>query len=75
MLARLVPIDLDPAAFPPGSAARSMLGHVPLLLVNGDDGFELLVPRSYARTAVEELATAMRGVAARAALTPGGEGL
>ena len=32
-----------------------MLRHVALLLIATDDGFELLVPRSYARTAVEEL--------------------
>jgi sarcosine oxidase subunit gamma len=67
VLARLVPLDLDRAVFPRGAAARSLLGHVPLLLVAGD-GFELLVPRSYARTAVRELGEAMRGVAARAAL-------
>ena len=62
VLARLVPLDLEPAAFPPGTAARSLLRHVPLLLIARDEGgFELLVPRSYARTAVEELAGAMRG--------------
>lgn len=68
VLARLVPLDLDRAAFPPGAVARSRLRHVPLVLVAGDPGFELLVPRSYAGTAVAELAAAMRAVAARAAL-------
>jgi sarcosine oxidase subunit gamma len=67
VLARLVPLDLDPAAFTPGAAARSLLRHVPLLIVAGD-GFELFVPRSYGRTAVGDLVAAMRGVAARAAL-------
>ncbi len=75
VLARLVPLDLDRAVFPPGTAARSLLRHVALLLVATEEGFELLIPRSLTRTAVEELAAAMRGVAARAALTPGGEGL
>ena len=56
-------------AFPPGSAARSLLRHVPLLLIARDEGgFELLVPRSYARTAVADLARAMRFGAGRAAL-------
>ena len=68
MLARLVPLDLAPDAFPAGSAARSLLRHLPLLLVRAGDGFELLVPRSYAATAVRELAEAMRGVAARAGI-------
>jgi sarcosine oxidase subunit gamma len=71
VLARLVPLDLDPAAFPPESAARSLLRHVMLLLIATEDGFELLVPRSYARTAVGEISEAMRAVAGRAALTPG----
>jgi sarcosine oxidase subunit gamma len=70
VLARLVPLDLATAGFPPGLAARSMLRHVPLLLVRGTDGFEIFVPRSYAGTAVEEIGRAMRAVAARAALEP-----
>ncbi len=68
VLARLVPIDLDPAAFPPGRAARSLLGHVPALMVAIEGGCELFVPRSYAGTAAEEISHAARAVAARAAL-------
>lgn len=68
VLARLVPLDLDRDVFRPGAVARSLLRHVPLVLVAGSPGFELLVPRSYAGTAVAELATAMQAVAARAAL-------
>lgn len=71
VLARLVPLDLDAAAFPPGSAGRSLLRHVMVLVVATGGGFELLVPRSYARTAVGEIGEAMRAVAGRAALTPG----
>jgi heterotetrameric sarcosine oxidase gamma subunit len=67
-LARLVPLDLDPSVFRPGAAARSQLGQVPLVLVAVGGGFELLVPRSYARTAVRELGEALRGVAARAGI-------
>ena len=68
VLARLVPLDLDPAAFPEGAAARTLLRHVPLLLVRTGAGFDLLVPRSYAETAVGEIAEAMARVAARGAL-------
>ena len=69
MLTRLVPIDLIPEAFPPGTAARTLLRHVPLLLIAREEGaFELLVPRSYARTAVSDLVRAMRLVAGRAML-------
>ncbi len=71
VLARLVPLDLDARVFPPGSVARSLLRHVMLLLIAADDGFDLLVPRSYARTTARELGEAMRAVAGRAALTPG----
>lgn len=66
VLARLVPLDL--AGFGPGSAARSLLHHVPLLILSVPAGFDLLVPRSYARTALGEIAQAMRAAAARAAL-------
>ena len=68
VLARLVPLDLDPSTFPPGAVARSRLQHVPLLLVAVAGGFELMVPRSYAASAVEDLTRAMRAVAARAYL-------
>ena len=74
MLARLVPLDLDPC-FPVGTAARSLLRRVPLLVVAREAGLDLLVPRSFARTAVQEIGTAMRSVAARGALTPGRERL
>lgn len=66
VLARLCPVDLRPAAFPPGSAARTGLGHVAVLLLAEDDGVLILVPRSMAAHAVEEIAEAMRAVVARA---------
>lgn len=69
VLARLVPIDLSPSACPPGSARRTLLGHMPALILqrSGDD-FEILLFRSMAGTAVAELAGVMKMVAARAAL-------
>ncbi len=70
VLARLVPIDLSPAACPPGSARRTLLGHMPALILHrGGDGFEILVYRSMAATAVHELSAVMRMVVARAALS------
>ena len=68
VLARLVPVDVEPAVLPAGRVARSLLNHVPCLLVAVEGGFEIRVPRSYARTAVHDLVEAMRSVAARAAL-------
>ena len=69
VLARLVPLDLR--AMAAGTAARSLLGHMPLVLMRPDtDSFEMLVFRSMARTAVHELDTAMTQLAGRAALRP-----
>ncbi|QYK40869.1 MAG: sarcosine oxidase subunit gamma [Paracoccaceae bacterium] len=68
VLARLVALDLREAAFPPGTAARSALNHMPLILWRESDGFRLMTFRSMARTAWHELAEAMARVAARAAL-------
>jgi sarcosine oxidase subunit gamma len=50
-LTRLVPIDLDPAVFPPGAAALTLAGHVGVTLwrLDGEgDGFELCCYRSFA---------------------------
>ncbi|WP_233192674.1 sarcosine oxidase subunit gamma [Acidimangrovimonas sediminis] len=65
VLARLVPIDLRPPAFGPGAAARAPLGHMTGVVMRADDGIEILVFRSMARTAVHEIATAMRQITAR----------
>ncbi|MCC6008530.1 MAG: sarcosine oxidase subunit gamma [Rhodobacteraceae bacterium] len=68
-LARLVPVDLRPAAFGRGSAARSLLGHIPALLVRvAGGGVEIFVPRSMAEEAAHEIARAMHRMAGRAAL-------
>lgn len=61
VLARLMPIDLA------GLPARTLLRHVPVIVSVRAEGFALLVPRSYAASAVGELLTAMRSVAARRA--------
>lgn len=72
VLARLVPLDLDVSAFAPGSAAATLLRHVPCLLLAAGDGFEILVPRSFALTAAHDVVAAMQAVAARARLDRGG---
>ncbi len=64
VLARLVPIDLEPEAFPPGAAARTLLGHLACVLTAEADGFGIGVMRSLTLTAVHELTRAMRAVAA-----------
>ena len=63
VLARLVPLDLS--RMPARSSARSLLNHLPLLLIREGDGFELWSYRSMAGTLVHEVLAAMRGVAAR----------
>ncbi len=68
VLARLIPLDLDPATFAPGRVARTQLRHMMCALLATEGGFRLLVMRSFARTAVHELETAMASVAARAEL-------
>lgn len=68
VLARLAPLDLAAAAFPPGSAARTELRHMMCAILAREGGFELLVMRSFTETAAREIAHAMRAVAARTAL-------
>ena len=60
VLARLVPLDLTV-----GLPARTLLRHTPVIVTARTEGFGLLVPRSYAASAVEDLVRAMRAVAAR----------
>jgi sarcosine oxidase gamma subunit len=60
VLARLVPLDLDA-----GLPARTLLRHTPVVVMARAGGFALLVPRSYAASAVADIVAAMRAVAAR----------
>ena len=67
VLVRLVPLDLRDAAFPEGSTARSLVNHMTATISRtGHDAYEVMAMRSMAATLVHEIATAMRGVAARA---------
>lgn len=51
VLATGCPLDFHPHAFPPGTCAQSLYGHVGALIVRHDDAtaFTLMVSRSYAR--------------------------
>lgn len=69
VLARLVPLDLRRGVFAIGHTGRSLLQHVPaVVLRTGPEVFEIMVMRSFGTTARHELQTAMQGVAARHAV-------
>jgi sarcosine oxidase subunit gamma len=56
VLAKLVPIDLHPAAFPPNATALTLAGHIPVQIWHkAPDGFELACFRSYAQALYEVL--------------------
>lgn len=62
-LSRLVPVDLDPSAFPPGAAALTLAGHVGVTLWRLPDegeGFEICCYRSFAGSLAEALLEAGR---------------
>lgn len=63
VLARLVPIDLRALGI--GGCARSCLGHMAAIFIAVSGGFEVMVPRSMAKTAWHEIESAMRMRAAR----------
>lgn len=69
VLARLCPLDLRLAAFPPGTSARTMLQHLGALIIrDAPDSFRIAAFRSMARTLKHEIEAAMSAVAARAAV-------
>lgn len=66
VLARLVPVDLRPAAFGPGRTARTLVGHMQAQVTRDPaGGIEIMVMRSMAGTLVHDLSRAMAAVAAR----------
>jgi sarcosine oxidase subunit gamma len=64
-LARLIPIDLRPAAFPVGTSARTLCQHMTVSVCRLDEGVRIMAFRSMARTLAHEIADAMASVAAR----------
>jgi heterotetrameric sarcosine oxidase gamma subunit len=63
VLARLVPIDLRKMLV--GGCARSCLGHTAAVFIAVAGGFEVMLPRSLAKTAWHQVEAAMRMRAAR----------
>ena len=55
LMARMVPLDLRPAAFPEGSVANTGLHHVGVTILARDGGFDILVLRSFGLTVWETL--------------------
>ena len=47
LMARMVPLDLRPAAFPEGSVANTGLHHVGVTIAARDGGFDIFVLRSF----------------------------
>ena len=67
-LMRYVPMDLSLAAFPVGMAVRTPFYHMAMVLMRvSDQGFQLMLFRSMARTGWHEIEVALRSLAARAA--------
>lgn len=68
VLARLVPVDLRPLHFRPGDVARTLLGHVAVLIhrpASAPEALELWLPRSMAAHGLRSLREVMRAQAAR----------
>jgi heterotetrameric sarcosine oxidase gamma subunit len=71
VLARLVPVDLRLARFPPGTTARSVVGHMAAQVTRlGPEEFEIMVMRSMGHTLVHEIRAAAEMVAARGPAAP-----
>ncbi|MFT4148978.1 MAG: sarcosine oxidase subunit gamma [Paracoccaceae bacterium] len=64
-LMRLIPLDLRETALPTGSATRSGLNHMPMILIRRPEGFLIVTFRSMARTAWHELEEVLRHLDAR----------
>jgi len=66
VLARLVPVDLDPATFKRGHTARTQVQHMNGSITRlGTESFLIMVFRSMAGTLLHDLERAMASVAAR----------
>ncbi len=63
VLARLVEVDV--ATMPVGQVAHTDLAGIPATMIVVEGGVELMLPRSYAGSAVARIAMAMKSVAAR----------
>jgi len=55
LLNRFLPLNLSDAAFPPGTCASSAIHHIGVTLWRDEEGFNLLLPRSFAASLWEML--------------------
>ena len=63
MLAYLTPLDLRDGAFPVGSVARSLIGHMNAAIVRtGGETYEVFAFRSMAQTLMHEMDEALRAL-------------
>jgi heterotetrameric sarcosine oxidase gamma subunit len=58
VLAKLVPIDVDPSVFGPGAAGATLCGHIDVMLWNTDAAYRLSCSRSFARSLWTQIAHA-----------------
>lgn len=66
VLARLVPVDFSAASFKRGHTARTMLFHMATSITRVKaNAFDIMVFRSMAKTAIEELSHVMKSIEAR----------
>ena len=66
VLARLVPVDLGSTSFKRGHCVRTLINHMAASITRtGSNVFDIMVFRSMALTAIHELNTAMKSVAAQ----------
>ena len=68
VLGRLCPLDTHASAMPPGHVARSQYAHMMAIIPVLENGFQVLVMRSFLKTAIEETKATLDRLAAEAAL-------
>lgn len=69
VLARLTPIDLRAGSFAKGQTARTELAHMMSVISRTAKGFEIMVMRSFARTAEHHVKDAMERVTAQSKIS------
>lgn len=67
VLARICPLDLRAGSFRRGDTARTEVAHMMAVVTRSTRGFEIMVMRSFTRTAVAQITGAMRSLAAQGA--------
>jgi len=65
VLERLTPVDLRAGSFSQGQTARTELAHMMSVISKTAKGFEIMVMRSFARTAAHHVLEAMHSVTAQ----------